>query len=164
MNRLPALGSTYRGRVLMSAWAQPVLRESTGAKLAGALGAGLSYLAGALDGESTDEEAEAEEAELTAAGAATMKEGKAPNKPHVIRGLPYRGRMPATRLYALKCLLVSGQQLPQLTSIMHAPNNAKNGVLVTCGLYELDFARIVNANGISEWKQVERRSRRVRAL
>ena len=108
-NETPNLGSTYRGRVLVS----QRVRDSLPAK--------------EIEGD--------------------RKVAPWKRKVKVLDPLKY----PKTETYVLKAGIVSGSELPKLSSTTLGGGNRKMGVMITCGKYVIVTKRAANNNGCADW-------------
>jgi hypothetical protein len=123
MQNFPDLGTTYRGRILVSAWVE--LDDEQKKK-------------GLLDS-----------LKDRTLGGPTTKQNAPSRKP----GTNFKKRVPPTVDYKLAALVVSATELPPLapTSLVSRSNAAKIGVLVTCGLQEIVVERKPNSNGLASF-------------
>ncbi|OQR80945.1 myoferlin-like protein [Achlya hypogyna] len=72
--------------------------------------------------------------------------------PHT-RNLLTKTPTPPTKTYCLRAFVISGSEVPGLTSKMHWGSYSKMSVRVTCGNATLWFNRVANTKGMCSWNQ-----------
>ncbi|CAM9300468.1 unnamed protein product, partial [Phaeothamnion confervicola] len=60
-------------------------------------------------------------------------------------------REPATRLYAIRCFVVSGTEIPAFTSLANLGKTDKMSIRISIGKHELNCGPVDNNKGVCEW-------------